>query len=578
MDRFALSWTDVSFTVKRRGGEEKRILDSVTGHCAPGEMLALMGPSGCGKTTLLDILGDRVKSGEIGGKILIGQHERDATSTRKITSYVAQEDSHLTCFTVRETLNYAARLSLAAVGAAKRAARVEEVMQDMGLVVCADTRVGDALIKGISGGQKRRLSIGVELLQNSPILLLDEPTSGLDSASALSVVEHLGMVATKAGHTIIMSIHQPSSAVFGAFTSVTVLSAGKLVYFGNVGEPLLKHFDNHGHPCPEFTNPAEFFLDLVNDDFLKDGQESLVPALSMAFFVSAAGSTATKAAEALEKADPKDYTGGACAGPFTQFVVLLVRTLHMTVKNPYIYLVRIVMYTCLALMAGTMYWRVGEDSKTNGNDAMSLVPLLFYIQAFLVFMSVAILPFFLEIRNVFRRERANGQITCLPYVLANFFANLPGVLVIAIISSVVVVFFADLNGFWSFVFNLLCSLIAAESLMHFVGAAQPHYIIGMAGSAALFGMFMLCEGFMVNPADMPGVWWVVYNFCFHTYSFEWFMHNQFDGQGLVAENILKQWEIEDVKVWLDVVVILAWAVACEVGFFLVLYFFHTGRR
>jgi len=241
------------------------------------------------------------------------------------------------------------------------------------------------------------------------------------------------------------------------------------------------------------------------------------------------------------------------------------------------------MYIALAFMVGTMYYDVGEvarrDEPVDGAAAAtSLLALLFYVQAFLVFMSVAILPFFLEIRDVFRRERANGQITCLPYVLADFLAGLPGVTLIALISTMLVVWLANLNGFGQFFANLLLSLIVAESLMHVIGAAQPHYIIGMAFGAGLFGMFMLCEGFMVKPQDIPDGWIWGYYLAFHTYSFEWFVHNQFDDGTRIGEAILKSFDMENVDPLRNALILSAYAVVFQAAYFAVLKVFHTGKR
>lgn len=584
VDTYGISWSSVTFAKSTwHGGDEKVILNKVSGHCAPGDMLALMGPSGCGKTSLLDILADRVGSGRIEGEVLIGAHQRDAASSRRICSYVAQEDSLLSCFSVGETLRYAAYFSLASLSSSKREARVREVMEQMGITSCERTRVGDDIIKGISGGQKRRLSIAIELLSSTPILLLDEPTSGLDSSSALAVIVCLKKLASM-GRTILMSIHQPSSMIYDKFSSVGLMVRGHMVYFGPTGQRVLNHFTSLGYTCPQFINPAEFFLELINQDFQDKGASS-VKSFVDAFPESTAYAEQIAQAKQLDSRNPRHYAAVNRAGPIVQFLVLLLRTLHMSWKNPYIYIVRLVMYIGLSFMVGTMYLGKGTTARNDSSAggalaAQSLLPLLFYVQAFLVFMSVAILPFFLEIRNVFRRERANGNITCMPYVVANFLANLPGVVTIAIVSTLLVVSVADLNGFGGFFLNLFLSLVVAESLMHFIGAAQPHYIIGMAGGAGLFGMFMLCEGFMLRPADIPAGWKWGYWIAFHHYSFEWFVHNQFSGTqgGTYGQSILDNYGMADVVPWHNALILLFYALCFEIGFFLVLFFVHTGRR
>uniref|UniRef100_A0A7S4GMP4 ABC transporter domain-containing protein n=1 Tax=Oxyrrhis marina TaxID=2969 RepID=A0A7S4GMP4_OXYMA len=577
--QFAMSWTDLRMVVRPRKGETKTILDGVSGIAKPGELVALMGPSGSGKTTLLDVLANRIDSSRIEGAVEIGGVKRETKTSRRLVNYVAQEDALLTCFTVGETLAYAARLVLASFSAADRAERIQLVLQQVGLQDAVNTRVGDPLIKGLSGGQKRRLSIALELLQEPPILLLDEPTSGLDSTSAQQVVETLRRVAA-AGNTVIVSIHQPSTIVYNLFDSVCLLSRGKQVYFGPTGPPALEFFANNGQACPAFTNPAEHFLDLINTDFRPE-QRKVVDELAAAY------STSQKLS--LPKPDvndPAKYTGAKGAGYVMQFLILLTRITHQSVKNPYIYMVRVVMYVALSFMVGTMYSGVGtaaresESIEEADRAAQKLLPCLFYVQAFLVFMSVAVLPFFLEQRDVFRRERANGDITSLPYVVANFLAGLPCIAVIALVSSAFVVGIADLNGFSDFFLSLLLSLVVAESLMHVIGAAQPHYIIGMALGAGIFGMFMLCEGFMVPKDEIPAGWMWGYHLAFHTYSFKWFMYNQFSGEdgGLVGGEILKRFGIEEVDTTECAVVLLIYTLVLEVAFYAVLKIFHTGRR
>jgi len=348
--------------------------------------------------------------------------------------------------------------------------------------------------------------------------------------------------------------------------------------------------------CPPHTNPAEFFVDTITIDFGNGISEEKLVELEKGYADSSMAASLKANSRPSEVAADGAQMGSeiiGMAGPCKQFVVLLHRMLTMSYKNPYIWAIRLVMYIALSFMVGTMYWKVGEVMRTQdvgviGSDkwqevrraAYSLLPLLFYVQAFLVFMSVAVLPFFGEQRDVFRRERANGQITCLPYVVADFFAGLPGITLIAVISSALVVLLTDLNGFGGFFLNLLLSLVAAEALMHMIGAAQPHYIIGMAFGAGLFGMFMLCEGFMVPYSVIPDGWLWGYYIAFHTYSFEWFMHNQFSGTdgGFFGVEILKEYGMTDVKPLQNGLILGGYALIFEIGFFLVLFIFHTGRR
>ncbi|OQR89258.1 ATP-binding Cassette (ABC) Superfamily, partial [Achlya hypogyna] len=168
-----LSWQNLRYTVQptswgRPRGPAKAILKGIHGHVAPGQLTAIMGPSGSGKATLLDILSDRISSGVVEGSNEVNGRPRQSAAFRKIATYL------LGSFTVLETLRFAAKLSLPDASRV-REERVQAAIADMGLTSCAHTRVGDLFFKGISGGQKRRLSIAIALLTNPSILLLDKP-------------------------------------------------------------------------------------------------------------------------------------------------------------------------------------------------------------------------------------------------------------------------------------------------------------------------------------------------------------------------------------------------------------------
>lgn len=149
-------------------------------------------------------------------------------------AYVTQENVLLGTLTVRETITYSAHLRLPTTMSKEEvAAVVETTIEEMGLQECADRAIGNWHLRGISGGEKKRLSIALEILTQPRLLFLDEPTSGLDSASAFFVIQTLRQMACDGDKTIISSIHQPSSEVFALFDDLYLLSSGETVYFGD---------------------------------------------------------------------------------------------------------------------------------------------------------------------------------------------------------------------------------------------------------------------------------------------------------------------------------------------------------
>lgn len=235
----------------------------------PGVLNVIMGPSGSGKTSLLNLMARRLHSSvltryEIRGELLFNGAIPSEKVIRSICSYVCQDDDALLPYlTVRENLHFAAGLRLPAhLSKNEKQQRAESVLLKMGLRDCADNLVGSDLVKGISGGEKRRVTIAIQILTDPRILFLDEPTSGLDAFTASSIIEVLRGLAEE-GRTLVLTVHQSRSDLFKHFHNILLLARGGHSVYAGKGSSMLPHFTSLGFECPTTTNPADFALDLI---------------------------------------------------------------------------------------------------------------------------------------------------------------------------------------------------------------------------------------------------------------------------------------------------------------------------
>ncbi|KAJ3417122.1 hypothetical protein HDV05_006981 [Chytridiales sp. JEL 0842] len=264
-----ITFDKISYTIP----SGRTVISDVSGSAPAGKVLAIMGPSGAGKSTFLDIIAGKSKSGKVGGTVLIDGQKVSKTLLRSLVAYVDQDDLMLPTLTVRETIMFSANLRLPeCISLYEKKARVEEVLHMLGLAHVGNTVVGGNGKRGISGGERRRVSIGVELVTSPSVLFLDEPTSGLDSYNALSVVKTLANLAHQHGKTVIFTIHQPRSDVYTLFDEILVMKRGAPLYCGPNTE-VESFMKDMGQPCPSGYNMADHLLDIASDRHLNNGEE-----------------------------------------------------------------------------------------------------------------------------------------------------------------------------------------------------------------------------------------------------------------------------------------------------------------
>ena len=246
---------------------DRKLLDNVWGEVPEKQTTAIMGPSGAGKTSLLNILAGRAASRGhvmIEADIRLSNYSVDPTNiaVRQHIAFVAQDDSLQVTSTPREAIYFSAKLrSPRATTESNLVKLVNKVLHELGLDHCADTYVGGPLFKGISGGERKRTSVGVELVVRPAMVFLDEPTSGLDSFSAVQLCQVLKKVAN-AGSSVLFTIHQPASEIFNSFDSLILLNKGRVMYNGPVPE-VSEYFAARGHPLPKAYNPADWIMNVA---------------------------------------------------------------------------------------------------------------------------------------------------------------------------------------------------------------------------------------------------------------------------------------------------------------------------
>ncbi|KAK4777517.1 hypothetical protein SAY87_017704 [Trapa incisa] len=544
-----LKFTDVTYKVvikSMRTSQEKDILYGITGSVSPGEVLAMMGPSGSGKTTLLNLLGGRIVQSTVGGSITYNDQSYSKFLKSRI-GFVTQDDVLFPHLTVKETLTYAARLRLPkSLTREQKEKRATDVILELGLERCQDTMIGGSFIRGVSGGERRRVSIGNEIIINPSLLFLDEPTSGLDSTNALRIVQILHDIA-EAGKTVVTTIHQPSSRLFHKFDKLILLGKGSLLYFGKASEAMV-YFSSIGCSPLIAMNPAEFLLDLANGNVndvsvpseLEDkvqignaetrtGNGKPSPEVVLEYLVEAyeAGVAEDEKKKLImdpipieEELKSKVSSSKRQWGTswWQQYCILFCRGFKER-KHDYFSWLRITQVLATAVILGLLWWQSNSNTPKGLQDQAGL---LFFISVFWGFFPIFTAIFtFPQERAMLSKERATDMYRLSAYFLARTTSDLPLDLVLPVIFLLVVYFMAGLQldaGCFSLslLIVFLC-IVAAQGLGLAIGATLMDLKRATTLASVTVMAFMLAGGYFVKkvPAFVSWVRYVSFNY--HTY-------------------------------------------------------------
>lgn len=491
------------------GEQYKTIIDNINAYMPRGSLTAIIGSSGSGKTSMLNSMCHRIKGGRLktSGDVLYNGNP-DLTSIHN--AYVKQHDILLPTLTVRETLLYAAELRLPPpTSPNERRQVVEDVILELSLKECANTRIGNNINKGCSGGEKRRTSLGVQMLSNPSVLFLDEVTTGLDATSAFQLVRTLKILAAK-GRTIIVTIHQPRSEIWGLFDRLLLLSGGTSIYSGPVAD-CVPYFDHLGYGLPPFVNPAEHLIDLAALDTrsteLEASSSARVEGLKHAWQTFSASHVLLS--ENDKSSDTPSLHANSTRKHRTsltrQVKVLTARTLKTTVRDPMGVLASLVESAFMGVLIGWIFLSI-DGSLAGIRSREGALYSAASLQAYLILLfEVYRLSCDIEL---FDRENAEGIVSVPSFLISRRFARIfvedvPVPLIFSVIFYFMVGFRPVASQFFIFfAINLINHYIAVTFAMVCVAASR-----NFAGASLIANMGYTIQslgcGFFVQSNQIP---------------------------------------------------------------------------
>ncbi|WCJ19448.1 ABC transporter G family member 2 [Euphorbia peplus] len=525
----------------------KTLLNDISGEARDGEILAVLGASGSGKSTLIDALANRIAKGSLKGTVALNGETLESRMGKVISAYVMQDDLLYPMLTVEETLMFAAEFRLPrSLSRSKKKMRVQALIDQLGLRNAAKTVIGDEGHRGVSGGERRRVSIGIDIIHDPIILFLDEPTSGLDSTSAFMVVKVLQRIA-QTGSIVIMSVHQPSYRILGLLDRVLFLSRGQTVYSGPPSH-LPSYFAEFGNPIPDNENKTEFALDLIRElEGSPGGTRSLVEfnktwqnmkhspnsepdrrGLSLKEAISASISKGKLVSGATNNHTSPSSMVPTFANPlWIEMAVLSKRSVTNSRRMPELFGIRLGAVLVTGFILATMFWQLDNSPK----GVQERLGFFAFAMSTTFYTCADALPVFLQERYIFMRETAHNAYRRSSYVLSHALVSLPALIFLSLSFSALTFWAVGLDGGFSgflfYFFIIFASFWAGNSFVTFLSGVVPHVMLGYTIVVAILAYFLLFSGFFITRDRIPSYWIWFHYMSLVKYPYEAVLQNEF---------------------------------------------------
>lgn len=523
-----LTFEDVSVSVaasRCQSSPVKSLLKGVSGIFRKGTMTAIMGPSGAGKTTLLQVLADR----QAGNIIATGSICWNGARSKVLNkcAFVPQTCILLSSLTPVESVYFACCLRLPqSMTKQQKRERANEVLKRLNLIDCSNRQIGDGLTLGLSGGERRRTGIAVELVTSPQLLFLDEPSTGLDSINSLRLMENIKVLTSNSNGlacTVVATIHQPSFKLLQTFDMLMLMTQGKMAFCGSVSQAI-SFYTGIGLLIPEHINPAEHFLDLLQVRTSDD--EERVDRIIDAFETSELklqGSGSERGVDSDQRGlgceqsedmsverpveacpHPRCRSGIDCSH-IRKIAVLTHRSYLTQSRIPLLKIARIIQTVILSILIGATFFKIDNDQDGIQNR-LGAIYFIIITQMFGNAMNVVLT--FAEEREHFMLEKSNRVYGAVDYFIAKTLVDIPSTAVVCLIFSALVYYAIGLAATWLqfFVFTVIivCLAFNGQSLGLIVGSAVREKRLATILAPCVISPFILFTPYAMEEGHIPG--------------------------------------------------------------------------